>query len=320
MSELKKTLSELKKKYGENVVTMGGMAALQKVPTGIISIDRILGGGFPRGRWSMIFGQKASCKTSLCKHMVGKFQELKEEVLIVDAENTWDPEYARQLGMDASKCFYNRPTTVEEMGTVVNDFAPHVGLIVVDSITSVSASAELERDLEQETMALIPRKLSQFFRMTNPVVGKSNCVVLLVNQVRVNMSGMYAFDSFSGGNALAHYSSIILHTARGKKADNPQKEVNGKKVDAGFVVTMKLDKTKVSSTEGQSATMNYYFDEPHFRPEDDLFKVAVVESIIQRGGAYYTFADTKIMGGDAFIEAMANDKTLFNAIKKEVLK
>ena len=320
MTELKKTIADLKKKYGENVISLGGMAELQKVPTGIISIDRILEGGFPRGRWSMIFGQKASCKTSLCKHMVGKFQDLKEEVLVVDPENTWDPDYAKQLGMDSSKCFYNRPSTVEEMGTVVNDFAPHVGLIVVDSITSVSAAAELDRDLEQDTMALIPRKLSQFFRMTNPVVGKSKCVVLLVNQVRVNMSGMYAFDSFSGGNALAHYSSIILHTARGKKDDNPKKKVNGEKVDAGFVVNLKLEKTKVSSTEGQKATINYYFDSPHFDPVDDLFKIGVIDEVIERGGAWYTFGETKTQGGDNFIQAMRDDKKLFNAIKKEVLK
>ena len=268
----------------------------------------------------MIFGQKSSCKTSLCKYMVGKHQALGEEVVVIDAENTWDPDYAKQLGMDASKCFYHRPSTVEEMGTAINDFAPHVGLIVVDSITSVSATQELDRDLEQDTMALIPRKLSQFFRMTNPVVGKSNCVVLLVNQVRVNMQGLYAFDDFPGGNALGHYCSCILHTARGKKDDNPKKEVNGKKVDAGFVVNLKLEKTKISSTEGQKATVNFYFDEPHFDPVDDLFKVATVDGIIERAGAYYSFGETKTQGGDAFIQAMRDDKKLYNAIKKVVLK
>ena len=222
-------------------------------------------------------------------------------------------------------CFYHRPKTMEEMCTAINDFAPHVGLIVVDSITCVSAAQELERELEKDTMALIPRKLSQFFRMTNPVVGKSNCVVLLVNQVRVNMQGTYAFDDFPGGNALRHYCSCILHTARGKKDDNPKKEIETsdgkkKKVDIGFVVNFKLEKTKISSTEGQKATINFYFDKPHFDPVDDLFKAAVVDEIIERGGAWYNFRDTKIQGSDAFIQAMRDDKKLFNAIKKEVLK
>jgi len=319
MEDLKKTLSALEKKYGAGVVRKGGLAEIQKVPTGIISIDRLLEGGFPRGRWSMLFGQKSTCKTSLCKHMVGVMQGLKEEVLVIDAEHTWDPNYAAQLGMDSDKCYYNRPTTVEEMGTIVNDFAPHCGLIVVDSITGVSAAAELDRDLEQETMALIPRKLSQFFRMTNPVVGKSNCVVLLVNQVRVNMSGMYAFDDYPGGNALGHYAAAIIHTARGKKADNPQKEINGKKQDVGFVVNLKLEKTKVSSTENQKATLNFYHNVPHFNVYDDAFKVGVIEGIINRAGAWYEYEDIKTCGSDAFIAALTDNKKTYVKLQKELM-
>jgi len=320
MNDIKKTISSINKKYGDGTVMMGGLNKINKFPTGIISIDRLLEGGFPRGRFSMIFGQKASCKTSISKYLVGKFQEAGESVLVIDAEHTWDPEYAKTLGMDSDKCYYNRPSTVEEIGKLVNDFAPHCGLIVVDSITSCSSEQELDRELEQDTMALIPRKLSQFFRMTNPVVGKSNCVVLLINQVRINMAGLYAFDDFPGGNALAHYCSAIIHSARGKKADNPTKEVDGKKVDAGFVVNFKLEKTKISSTEGQKAVVNYYFEGSHFDPVDDLFKIAVIDEIITRGGAYYSFGETKIMGGDNFIQAMRDDKKLFEAIKKSVLK
>jgi recombination protein RecA len=320
MKDIREVMSKLQKKYGKDVIKLGGMAEIQKVPTDIISLDRLLQGGFPRGRWTMVFGQKATCKTSLCKYFVGKMQAAGEQILVVDAENTWDPDYGKELGMDASKCYYNRPNTVEEMGTIINDVAPHVGLIVVDSITSVSASQELERDLEQDTMALIPRKLSQFFRMTNPVVGKSNCVVLLVNQVRVNMQGNYAFDDFPGGNALAHYCSCILHTGRGKKADNPQKEVDGKKVDAGFTVNIKMEKTKMSATEGQKATLNYYYDSPHFDPVDDLFKIALIDEVVERKGAYYSYEGYSEQGKDAFIQLMRTNKKLFEEIKKEILK
>ena len=314
----KKSLSKLRKKYGKDVIKKGGMNEIKKFPTGIVTLDQLLQGGWPRGRWSMIFGQKATCKTSLCKYTAGKVQNDGGEVLVVDAENTWDPDYADQLGMDANKAYYSRPSTVEEMGSVVNDFAPHVDLVVVDSIVSVSSEQEKERELEDDTMALIPRKLSQFFRMTNPVVGKSNAIVILVNQVRTNFAGHYAFDDFSGGNALGHYTSVILKTSRGKSDDNPTRKIDGKKKEVGFNFNIELKKTKISSTEGQSVNLNYYYKEPHFREEDDLFTAALVENIIEKNGSWYQMGDVKAQGKESFQKKMREDEELFNKIKEEL--
>ena len=46
MSNIKKAIANINKKYGDGTIKMGGMLELEKIPTEIISIDRLLEGDF----------------------------------------------------------------------------------------------------------------------------------------------------------------------------------------------------------------------------------------------------------------------------------
>ena len=237
--EKKKTVeqvtADLAKQYKRPVLFKASGFGIKRVSTGLMSVDDLFCGGVPKGRWSMIYGAKGAGKTSLVSKIIAVVQERGGKCVYVDAEHAFDPAYASAIGVDTDSLVYSRPRTLEEAATTVAKCAPAFDVVVLDSIVAIGTLQETERDLEQDTMAAIPRKLSQFFRTTNAIVGKSNAIVILVNQTRTNLSAFIPFDTFPGGNALAHYASIILQMRRGSHKDDPSMKVEDGKDKNGNV-------------------------------------------------------------------------------------
>jgi len=316
--KLQEAINQLNKKYKKDVIAKG-INSIERIPTGIISLDKLTNGGVPRSRWTMIFGDKSAGKTSLCTQLAGNIIRQGGKVALIDAEASFDPEYAKTLGLDVNNLIYNKPDTLEEGATIIQKLAPFVDMVIYDSIVSVSPAAEMERELEQETRAIIPRKLSQFFRIVTPVVGKSKAAIILVNQVRVDLN-RYGMKSYPGGNALGHACGFIMQLWRGSKADAPTNKVNGKDVVNGFKIFAKAAKSKISDTEGQTVSFNYYYKGEHFRPLDDLFQMAELFKVIEKSGAWYNYGEDKFQGQQGFINFMKANPSAVKEIKKAVIE
>ena len=318
-------LAEIQKKYGANSITKGNIPPIEKIPTGLWSIDRATGGGFARRRWNHIFGPKSSGKSTVCLLVSKEVQKMGGTVAYIDAEHSFDPVYAHSLGVDTEKNFYYaRPHTIEESETIIQKLAPLVDLVIVDSITAVPGSKEvrgIEKDgLEKDSMMVIPAALSKFFRFVTPIVGTGKAAILLVNQTRTNLSGYIAFDDFSGGNALRHANSISLQIRPAPKADNPTKEINGKSVIIGQNNIVKVDKNKTGGSHpGQMVAFNIFFQEPYNRPLSDLVINALTDGVIERTGSTYSVDGEKIaVGKDNILAALTENKDLRKKLEKKM--
>ena len=120
-------------------------------------------------------------------------------------------------------------------------------------------------------MALLARKLSQFFRMSASGVAESNCTMVMIGQTRKDLGGFITLDRLSGGNALEHWSSMTVHFRRGKGANAPTKKIETDEISAktgknktksvpiGFELVAKVNKSKVGSEEGNQAHIPFLF-------------------------------------------------------------
>ena len=328
---IEKAMADLNAHYKKEVIVKGATGQIDRISTGLVSVDKLTGGGIPRGRWTMIYGSKGVGKTSLCYKIIALVQENGGKVVYIDAEHAYEPNRAIALGVDVDSLIFVSPETLEESETAVRKFANLVDLIVVDSIVAVGSLQEMEdskgndRDLEKDTMALIPRKLSQFFRVVNPIVGKSTTAVILVNQTRMDLGAFIPIDKYPGGNALAHYASFILRMRRSSNKDWPTKEVieDGKKKQEPIGKRIKLfaEKSKISSTENMETCMDLMDEFPHFDEYSDLMLAAEMDGLIVHSGAWYaiTGSDKKYQGSDGMMEALRNDVALFNELKTKVM-
>ena len=88
---------------------------IQVISTGSIGLDAALGiGGLPRGRVIEIYGPEASGKTTLAIHAIAEAQKNGGIAAIIDAEHTFDRNYAEKLGVDVENLLISQPDNGEQ--------------------------------------------------------------------------------------------------------------------------------------------------------------------------------------------------------------
>lgn len=316
---MEKVAGKLAQKYKRDVIQRGSDIKMERVSTGLLSLDIAYGGGIPKACWNMIFGGKSSAKTSLAYHLISEVQKAGGVAVYIDAEHGFTSDYAEKLGVNTKELRFSQPNTFEESVTSLKEFAPFANIIVLDSIVAIAPGAESERDMEQDTMALIPRKLSQFFRIATPIIGKSDAIVILINQTRIDLGAYVPIERYPGGNALAHACASILHTRRGSPKDDPIEVVNGKNVPNGIRINCVMDKTKISDTEKMKTFFDLIKKEPYFDKHSDVLNVAQLYGLITNAGAWYYYGDKKFQGEQGALDALRHDDHMFNEIREKAL-
>jgi hypothetical protein len=108
--------------------------APRPIPTGVTELDRLLGGGVPRGAVTEIVGAPCSGRTSLAYAVAARITIAGEVAAYVDLPDTLDPEHAAAAGIDLARLLWIRPPTLQSALAA----AEHVlgtggfGLVVVD--------------------------------------------------------------------------------------------------------------------------------------------------------------------------------------------
>ena len=76
---------------------------VQKQKTPSIGLNLALRGGLPYGRQVLVWGNKSAGKSSFCLQMIAMAQKEGKSCAWIDAEASYDPAWAEQLGVDSSK-------------------------------------------------------------------------------------------------------------------------------------------------------------------------------------------------------------------------
>ncbi len=87
----------------------GALEPLPRIPTGLPEIDRLLGGGAPRGRLCEISGPLSSGRTSLVLGLLASVTRSGECAAVVDRADALDPRSAEAAGVDLDRVLWVRP-------------------------------------------------------------------------------------------------------------------------------------------------------------------------------------------------------------------
>lgn len=218
------------------------------IRTGSIGLDRAIGiGGWPKGRIIEVYGEFSSGKTTLCLLSIVKAQEQGVPVIFIDAENAFDPNYAKKLGVDLQGLLVNQPDGLENAIDLIihlMEHAPKEGLmIVLDSVAQLEPMHVMESDAHTQTIGLKARVWSSQLPKLTKAAQKSNSTLILINQVRekINPKPWEEKKSIPGGNAIKFGTSLRLHIRR--KVEGKQEEGGS----TGQTVFVDVQKNKVGS-------------------------------------------------------------------------
>ena len=210
-------MAQIEKMYGKgSIMRLGDRAELNVdyIPTGSLALDVALGiGGLPKGRIVEIYGPESSGKTTLALHIVAEAQKRGGEAAFVDAEHALDPTYARALGVKIDDLLISQPDTGEQALEITEALVRSgaIDVVVVDSVAALVPRAEIEGEMGDSYVGLQARLMSQALRKLTGAIGKTNCVVIFINQLREKVGVMYGNPEVTtGGRALKFYSSVRI--------------------------------------------------------------------------------------------------------------
>lgn len=287
-------IAQISKQFGDGAIMKLGENSkvdVELLPSGALSLDLALGGGYPKGRIIEIYGPESSGKTTLTLHAIAEIQKQGGTAAFIDAEHALDPAYARKLGVDTENLLVAQPDNGEQAleicETLVRSNA--VDLIVVDSVAALTPQAEIDGDMGDAHMGLQARLMSQALRKLTGIINKSKATVIFINQIRMKIGVMFGNpETTTGGNALKFYASVRADIRRIAQIKNGEDVIGNrtkvKIVKNKIAAPFKVAEFDIMYNEGISKT-------------GDILDLAVEHDIVGKSGAFYKYNDQNIGQG-----------------------
>ena len=310
---------QIEKQFGQgSLMKLGSnptVGNIDSIPSGSILLDEALGiGGYPRGRIIEIFGPESSGKTTIALHAVAEAQKQHGIAAFIDAEHALDPQYAKALGVNIDELWVSQPDTGEQALEIAESLVRSgaVDIIVIDSVAALTPQAEIEGEMGDSHMGLQARLMSQALRKLTAIIGKSNCMIIFINQIRMKIGVMFGSpETTTGGNALKFYASVRLDV---RKIETIGKDEEGA---WGNKIKVKVVKNKVAPPF-KKAEMEIQFGKG-VCPYGSLLDSAVRQEIIKKSGSWYSYGDDKIgQGRPNAVNFLEDNLDLTRSIEKEL--
>lgn len=310
----------------------------RRFTSGSLTLDVVLGGGWPGNQWSEVIGSESSGKTSTVLKTVAANQRADPAFTTFWAgAEQFEPDWARKLGVDTSRVVVTSERSMETVLDMVLAAAQEriFDCIVIDSYPALIPADEMEeKTIGDAHVASGARTFNKFWRRvgeagTRAFDGTERPFFgIFMNQWRDKVGGWSPQGTprtTLGGHGKDYAYYVRLEVARiGWITENWAG--HDKPVKVAQQINYKTIKNKSASPQS-SGTVDFYVRDARngirtgdFDTAAEYAETAVLFGAVSRSGAWYAFGDQKWNGMPKLKDALREDKGLQDAIAAEVLK
>ena len=193
--------------------------------------------------------------------------------------------------MNLDDLLISQPDTGEQALEIVDTLVRSgaVNIVVIDSVAALTPKSEIEGDMGDMQMGSQARLMSQAMRKLTASIGRSNCMVIFINQIRMKIGVMFGSpETTTGGNALKFYSSVRLDIRRiGAVKDRDE--------IVGNATRVKVVKNKVAPPFRQVEVDIMYGE--GISKTGELIDLGVKAGVVDKSGSWYSYGDERIGQG-----------------------
>lgn len=221
-------------------------------PTGVLSLDLCLGGGWTTSRAGMLYGEKSSGKSTLAAMSIAALQRANPDAMAawLDIEGTVDKAWLRKLGCDTNRIVIAEPESGEHAVDIADAMlrAREIEFVVTDSIAMLVPMQEIEDSAEQQTMALQARLVGKYIRKTQNALlkerGRGHTPILVhINQFRMKVGLVFGDPRVLPGGKALEFSTT-------QQVETKNKEHLGKDDDKNDIVLFNEHNFKITKNKG----------------------------------------------------------------------
>lgn len=219
MASVEDTVAAIEKRF-KRVVEATQVKDPERIPTGIFPFDLAMGGGFPMGRVSVVYGNEGSFKTSLCLKAIASCHRLypDKQCIYFDLEHSFSEEWATKLGVDMDRLLVIRQENAEQTVDMIEAliYADNVGVLVVDSLAALITIKEIGANAEDALVGTQGLLINKLYRrvthsLSRAVEDGRLPTPIFINQIRYKIGVMFGNpETMPGGPSFKFASSMTV--------------------------------------------------------------------------------------------------------------
>ena len=311
-------------------VQLATTISVEKQKTPSIGLNMALKGGLGFGRQVLVWGNKSAGKSSFCLQMIADAQKNGKTCAWIDAEASYDSEWAGKLGVDSEKLIYSPAKSINDMVDIAQQLMEAgVDIIVVDSISALLPAIYFEKDStdlkkleDTKQIGAEAKDLTHAVKMLN--YANKNTLLVLISQQRNQFGSMHASHIPTGGMAVKFFSSTVIKLWSSEAEANAIKagiQVGDKIIEqrVGRPVNWIIDYNKLGPPN-LSGQYDFYYQGETLGVDlvGEVLDTAEMMGIVQKGGAWYTVNEERFQGRAKSIEYLKSNPDIVEKIKGQI--
>lgn len=312
-----------------SMVKRGREISKRRLPTASFGLNNLLDGGIPVGKQTTFWGNEQAGKSAFLLQTIALNQRLGVVCGLIDAEHSFDFEWAERLGVDTDSLLVTQASTISDVADIqVKWIEAGMGLLTIDSTSALMPKSffkegEMKSFDNAGQIGQFAKDLGQMCKM---VQGSNwNCAVVHISQVRMDLGNSFMPGMKpSGGKETEHTDQLrirLFSSKSEKQAIMGKIEVGGQLIEEriGRKVTWNIDKNKINGRYGTGEYDLYTVgDSVGLDRASEILAYGIKYGAIEKGGAWFTIAGERLQGETKAKEFLRTNPDVLKEIEEKI--